>query len=68
MVKVSPSNKVIFPPASVNESVYQTVQIVNTSDTPVYFKILGDTTKTFRAYPPVGLIGGKSFGLVCFEF
>ena len=68
MVKISPSNKITFPPASMNESVYQTVQIVNTSDTPVYYKILGDTTKTFRAYPPMGLITGKSFGLVCFEF
>lgn len=25
MVKISPSNKITFPPASVNESVYQTV-------------------------------------------
>ena len=40
MVKISPSNKVVFPAAGVNESVYQTVQIVNTSDTPVYFKVL----------------------------
>jgi len=40
MVKISPSNKVTFPPAGVNECTYQTVQIVNTSDTPVFFKIL----------------------------
>jgi len=40
MVKIVPSNKITFPPAGVNESVYQTVQIQNTSDTPVYFKIL----------------------------
>jgi hypothetical protein len=40
MVKIAPSNKIIFPPAGANESVYQTVQIVNTSDTPVYYKIL----------------------------
>jgi hypothetical protein len=68
MVKISPSNKVIFPPAGVNESVYQTVQIVNTSDTPVYFKILQDPTKTFRAFPPISIINGKSFSLICFEF
>ena len=68
MVKVSPSNKVTFPAAGVNESVYQTVQIVNTSDTPVYYKILQDSTKTFRAYPPIGMINGKSFTLICFEF
>ena len=68
MVKIAPSNKIVFPPAGANESVYQTVQIVNTSDTPVYYKILQDSTKTFRAYPPIGIINGKSFSLVCFEF
>ena len=68
MVKLAPSNKITFPPAGVNESVYQTVQIVNTSDTPAYYKILQDSTKTFRAFPPLGLIKGKSFSLVCFEF
>jgi len=68
MVKISPSNKVTFPPCGVSESVYQTVQIVNTSDTPVFFKILQDPTKTFRAFPPIGMINGKSFSLICFEF
>jgi hypothetical protein len=68
MVKITPSNRIVFPPASPCESVYQTVQIVNTSDTPVYYKILGDTTRTFRAYPPLGMINGKSFVLVAFEF
>ena len=40
MIKITPQNKVFFPPCGPNESVYQTVQINNTSDTPVYFKIL----------------------------
>jgi len=68
MVKVSPSNKVTFRPCGANESVYQTVQIVNTSDTPVFFKVLQDSTQTFRSFPPLGMIGGKSFALLCFEF
>ena len=68
MVKIAPSNKIHFPSCGVNESVYQTVQIVNTSDTPVYYKILQDSTKTFRAFPSMGMINGKSFALVCFEF
>ena len=41
---------------------------MNTSDTPVYYKVLQDPSKTFRAYPPVGMINGKSFALLCFEF
>ena len=27
-----------------------------------------DTTGTFKSYPPIGQIAGKSFTLVCFEF
>lgn len=34
----------------------------------MYYKILQDSTKTFRAFPPVGMLNGKSFALVCFEF
>ena len=68
MVKLSPQNRVTFPTCGPNESVYQTIQISNTSDTPVYYKILQDSTQTFRAYPNVGLIQGKSFSVVCFEF
>ena len=32
------------------------------------FKVLQDSTNTFKAFPPVGLIAGQSFALVCFEF
>lgn len=68
MVKLNPQKNSTFPSCGPNESVYQTIQISNTSDTPVYYKILQDPTKTFKAYPSVGLIHGKSFGIVCFEF
>ena len=68
MIKLNPQNNVSFPCCGPAESVYQTVQITNTSDTPVYYKILQDSTETFKSYPQVGLINGKSFGIVCFEF
>jgi len=68
MVKLSPMKNVVFPSCGPNESVYQTLQIANTSDTPVYYKLLSDSTNTFKAYPPVGLIGGQRFAIICFEF
>ena len=68
MIKLSPRENVNFPCCGPNESVYQTLQITNTSDTPVYYKILQDSTETFKSFPQVGLINGKSFGIVCFEF
>jgi len=68
MVKMSPAQNVVFPSCGPGESVYQTVQISNTSDTPVYYNLLGDSTETFKAYPSFGLIHGQSFNVVCFEF
>jgi hypothetical protein len=68
MVRMNPSKEVYFSPCGPNESVFQTLQISNTSETPVYYKILQDSTQTFKAFPSVGLIKGKSFGVVCFEF
>ena len=68
MLELSPSNIVKFLPAALEESTYQTVQFINNSDTPIYFKMLPDPSRTFRIFPPVGLIEGRSFALVCFEF
>ena len=67
MIKMN-NHKIAFPPCSPGESVYQTVQLNNTSDTPVQFKILQDSTGTYRSFPPIGLIPGKSFALATFEF
>ena len=67
MIKMS-NSKIAFAPCSPNESVYQTIQLNNTSDTPVQFNIMQDTSGTFKSYPPIGQIAGKSFQLICFEF
>ena len=56
MVKLLPQKNWTFPSCGPNESVYQTIQIQNTSDTPVYYKMLKDSTNTFKAYPSEGLI------------
>ena len=56
----------MFAAAGIGESVFQSVQIVNTSDTPVYFKVLQDPSHTFKVFPPTGLIHGKSFAILCF--
>ena len=68
MIKFAPSTKVSFPSCGVGESVYQCLQMLNQSDTPVFYKILQDPTHTFRAFPPIGMVPGKSFALICFEF
>ena len=67
MIKMS-NSRISFPPCSPNESVFQTVQLNNTSDTPVQFNIMQDSTGSFKSFPSIGQIQGKSFTLVCFEF
>ena len=68
IVKFLPMKNVVFPPCGPGESKYQILKIMNTSDTPVYYKMIQDSSKVFRIYPLLGLIPGKSFALVCFEF
>ena len=51
MVKFKPSNMVLFSPCGPGESVYQTLEIANTSDTPVYYKMYDDSSKVFKVYP-----------------
>jgi hypothetical protein len=46
MIKMSTS-KLDFQPCSPGESVYQTVALSNSSDTPVVYKVLKDSTGTF---------------------
>ena len=53
MIKLS-NTKISFPYCSPNECVYQTVQLNNTSDTPVQYSIMQDTTGTFKSFPPIG--------------
>ena len=50
MIKMS-TQKLSFFPCSPGESVYQIVQLNNTSDTPVQFKVLQDSTGTFKSFP-----------------
>ena len=68
MVKFLPTKNVVFPPCGPGQSVYQTIKIMNTSDTPVFYKMIQDPSKVFRIFPLIGLIPEKSFALVCFEF
>jgi hypothetical protein len=68
MMEISPEKEIIFPPSSLLQSGYQTLTIKNNSDTPLYYKIMTDTTNIFRVYPKYGLIHSKSFNLICVEF
>ena len=67
-IEVFPSSRVTFIPCSIGESVYTTVQLVNKTDTPTYFKFSQDVNHVFRTFPSCGLIEGKSAYIVILEF
>lgn len=64
IMKIFPSNKLTFQPTLRNHSVYNSIQLVNQSDTPIYFRIGPDPTRAFRAFPRIGLIESKAFAIV----
>ena len=68
MIDVNPNELVVFPPCTMNDSVYQCVELINKTDTPTYFKFSPDVNKVFRVFPTCGIIEGKSFCLIILEF
>jgi hypothetical protein len=63
-MKIFPNNKITFKPALINTSTYDSIQLVNQSDTPIYFKMGQDLSKAFKFFPRIGLIQPKSFSIV----
>lgn len=63
IIRISPA-KVTFKPCLRGHSVYDSIEIANQSDTPVFFKIGPDPQRAFRAYPRIGLIESKGFSIV----
>jgi hypothetical protein len=60
--------KVTFKPCLKNHSVYDSVELVNQSDTPIYYKFGQDPQRVFKAYPKIGLIEPKGFAIIALEF
>lgn len=68
MAEVEPKNEVNFPYSSLNQSQFSSFRIKNTTDTPLFFKFITDTSHVFKVHPKCGLIEPKQFLLVCAEF
>ena len=67
IMKLLPS-KVTFKPCLKGHSVYDSVELVNHSDTPIYYKFGPDPNKVFKSHPKMGLIEPKGFVVVALEF
>ena len=68
MYELNPSKEIFFPPSTLHQSMYQTLKILNKSDTPLFYKISSDPTNVFRVHRKYGLIPSNSFHLICIEF
>mgnify|MGYP003880634599 FL=1 len=68
ILDIMPSNRIVFQPCAVGESVYASVYLVNKIDTPTYFRFSHDISKTVKCFPNCGLIEGRSFQVIIFEF
>ena len=68
MYELNPKNEIFFSPASINQSMYQTLKIINKSDTPLFFSFSTDPSKVFRMQNKYGLIEGNQFKLILIEF
>lgn len=55
-------------PALLNTSVYDSFELINQSDTPIYFRMGQDILKAFKFFPKIGLIEPKGFAIVSVEF
>lgn len=56
IMKVFPSNIITMKPALLNTSVYDSFELNNQSDTPIYYRMGHDANKAFRFFPKIGLI------------
>jgi hypothetical protein len=56
IMQLNPSKNILFAPCRINQSVYQTVELLNLSDTPTYYRITPDLNRIFRVFPKSGLV------------
>lgn len=68
MIQVVPKNELIFSPCAVGDTVYCSMQLINKTDTPSYFKFDNDSNETFEVFPKFGLIDGHKFKIIFFKF
>jgi len=72
--EMTPKKEIFFPPATIHQSLYQTLKIKNNNDVPLFYKISpistknGESNSVFRIHRKYGLIPANEFHLICLEF
>jgi hypothetical protein len=68
MISIVPKNVISFSPVSRGQTAYSSIQLVNKTDTPSFFKFDTDPNGVFDMYPKFGIIEGHRFKLIFFKF
>jgi hypothetical protein len=72
--EITPKKEIFFPPATINQILYQTLKIKNNNDVPLFYKIMSNNNNNnnnnnvFRIHRKYGLIPANEFHLICLEF
>lgn len=57
-----------FKPCALGDSVYQTLEFINQTDTPAYYKFGANLEGEVRVFPKQGVVEAKSFSIILLEF
>ena len=68
MIQVYPKNEVVFSPCAVGATAFCSIQLLNKTDTPSFFKFDADTSKNFDVFPKYGIIEGHKFKIIFIKF
>jgi hypothetical protein len=68
MIQVLPKNEIVFSPCAVGDTTYCSIQLVNKTDTPSYFKFDSDGGDVFDVFPKYGIVEGHRFKIIFFRF
>lgn len=58
----------MLSPCGVGQSTFTSIQLVNKTDTPSFFKFEEDVAKNFEVYPKYGMIQGNKFKIIMVKF
>jgi len=66
-MEVFPSKNIHFKPCRIHETVYQTVVLLNSGDTPIHYDFI-HIPSCFNIFPKSGSVQSKGFSIILFSF
>lgn len=68
MINILPHSEVTLSPCGIGQSTFTSIQLLNKTDTPAFFKFEEDVHKNFEVFPKHGMIYGHKFKIIIIKF